>query len=64
MRSDEWPALVFLLVFGFLGAGGRLPKARRGRFLIVQFIFFFVRGHSPGHETVLFMGEAAESRLT
>ena len=24
--------------FGFLGAGGRLPKARRGRFFIVQFI--------------------------
>ena len=26
----------------FLGAGGRLPKARRGRFLIVKFFFFFV----------------------
>ena len=27
--------------FGFLGAGGRLPKARRGRVFIVQFFFFF-----------------------
>ena len=27
--------------FGFLGAGGRLPKARRGQVFIVQFFFFF-----------------------
>ena len=26
--------------FGFLGASGRLPKARRGRVFIVQFFFF------------------------
>ena len=27
--------------YGFLYSGGRLPKARHGRFLIVQFFFFF-----------------------
>ena len=27
--------------FGFLGAGGRLPKARRGRVFVAQFFFFF-----------------------
>jgi hypothetical protein len=27
--------------FDLLGAGGRLPKARRGRVFIVQFFFFF-----------------------
>ena len=27
--------------FGFLGAGGRFPKARRGRVFIAEFFFFF-----------------------
>ena len=34
--NSKWP-------FGFMGSGGRLPKARRGRVycFIVQFFFFF-----------------------
>ena len=27
--------------FGFLGAGGRLPKARRGRVFIVQYYYYY-----------------------
>ena len=38
VRSDEWGRPGF--PFAFLGAGGRLPKARRGRVFIVQFFFF------------------------
>jgi hypothetical protein len=33
--------------FGFLGAGGRLPKARRGRAFVVQFFFFFTLRTAP-----------------
>ena len=33
--------------FGFLGAGGRLPKARRGRIFIVYFHFFFFKQAEP-----------------
>ena len=43
MRSGELPAWWPGFLFGFLGAGGRLPKARRGRFFIVQFLFFLER---------------------
>ena len=32
--------------FDFLGAGGRLPKARHGRVFIVQFFFFYPYRHS------------------
>ena len=29
----------------FLGAGGRLRKARRGRVFVAHFFFFVIRGH-------------------
>ena len=41
------------LSLGFLGAGGRLPKARRGRVYIAQFpffFFFFLYPHPRGRE--------------
>ena len=37
-RSGEWPRPGFTFFFVFLGAGGRLPKARRGFFSLVGFI--------------------------
>ena len=43
--------LVFLLAFSFLGAGGRLPKARRGRVFIVQFAITSER-HGHGERAV------------
>ena len=52
--------------FGFLGAGGRLPKARRGRVSFVQFFFFFFTSQSPKTATKIISkkgGCAAQSTL-
>ena len=42
--TNGWPGFPF----GFLGAGGRLPKARRGWVFVVKFSFFFLK--------ILFLG--------
>ena len=49
-RSDEWPAWFFF--FGFMGAGGRLPKARRGR------VYYAIHHHRvlSNHKTSAFDG--------
>ena len=54
MRSDEWPAW-FSFAFGFLGAGGRFPKARRGRVFIVKYNYYYLLTYmglvSPSDQT-------------
>ena len=47
--------------FGFLGAGGRLPKARRGRAFVVQFFFFFTLRTAPSTAAAAAVAAAASA---